>query len=84
MKVIDVDNLVAKAKIEAQGMSEPFKANFAILVEWLADKTPEAIIRCKDCKYCKVYDDIPWCDRLTGTFKVGEESFCSFGRKENR
>lgn len=45
---------------------------------------PEAVIRCKDCKYCKVYDDIPWCDRLTGTFRVKEESFCSFGKKENR
>ena len=48
------------------------------------DDAPEAIVRCKDCKYCKVYDDIPWCNRLTGTFRVEEESFCSFGRKENR
>lgn len=39
------------------------------------------IVRCKDCKYCKVYDDIPWCDRLTGTFRVKEESFCSYARR---
>ena len=49
MKLMDANNLIAKAKIEAQGMSEPFKDNFAILVEWLVDKTPEAIVRCKDC-----------------------------------
>jgi hypothetical protein len=30
-------------------MSEPFKTNFAILVEWLVDKTPEAVVRCKEC-----------------------------------
>lgn len=42
---------------------------------------PEAAIRCKDCKYCKTYDDIPWCDRSTGVFRVEEESFCSFGKR---
>jgi hypothetical protein len=49
MRLIDADNLIAKAKTEAQGMSEPFKTNFAILVEWLVDKTPEAVVRCKEC-----------------------------------
>lgn len=53
------------------------------LCGWI-DDMPEAVVRCKDCRHCKTYDDIPWCNRLTGTFRVEEESFCSFGRKENR
>lgn len=41
------------------------------------------IIFCKDCIY---HSDIEedgsiWCDRLTGTFKVKHDSFCSFGEK---
>lgn len=48
------------------------------------ENAPEAVVRCKDCKYCEVYDDIPWCNRLTGTFRVEDGSFCSFGKKENR
>lgn len=38
MKLIDGDALIAKARHEAEGMTEPFKSNFATLVEWLVDK----------------------------------------------
>jgi len=41
-KLIDIDLLIEKAKIEAEGMSEPFKSNFVIYVEWLAEKIPPA------------------------------------------
>lgn len=41
------------------------------------------ITLCKDCIYSyNVEEDSSiWCDRLTGTFKVKQNSFCSFGRK---
>lgn len=41
------------------------------------------IIFCKNCiyHYDVKEDDSIWCDRLTGTFKVKHDSFCSFGRK---
>lgn len=32
--------IIAKAKDEAEGMDEPFKSNFAVLVEGLLDKLP--------------------------------------------
>lgn len=38
MKIIDAEELIAKAQHEAEGMTEPFKSNFAVLVEWLIDK----------------------------------------------
>lgn len=41
-KLIDIDLLIKKAKIEAEGMSEPFKSNFAIYVEWFAEKISPA------------------------------------------
>ena len=41
-KLIDIDLLIKKAKIEAEGMSESFKSNFLIYVEWLAEKIPPA------------------------------------------
>ena len=84
-KLIEAEILMAKAKIEAQGMSEPFKTNFAMLVEWLADKTPEAVVKCRDCKnyefagnrvpeeqtwYCYMWD----CE-------TGCEDFCSYGER---
>lgn len=80
MKLIDANAL--KAELEIM----PIDIGYGDIDRALqvVESQPEAVVRCKDCKYCKVYDDIPWCDRLTGTFRVEEESFCSFGRKENR
>ena len=45
------------------------------------------IIRCKDCNY--FYDANfakSWCNRMSGTFMVKPDSYCSFAvkRKENR
>ena len=80
-KLIDADALIEKCGdwYTEEGTEEGFIGT----VKQLLELQPEAVIRCKDCKYCKTYDDIPWCNRLTGTFKVEEESFCSWG-KENR
>ena len=80
MKLIDANAL--KAELEIM----PIDIGYGDIDRALqvVESQPEVVVRCKDCKYCKVYDDIPWCDRLTGTFRVEEESFCSFGRKENR
>ena len=40
MRLIDADALIEKAHHEAQCMSEPFKEQFGVLVEWLVEKTP--------------------------------------------
>ena len=40
MRPIDGDVLIQKASCEAEGMTEPFKSQFGVLVEWLVDKTP--------------------------------------------
>ena len=40
MRLIDADALIEKAYHEAQGMAEPFKGQFGVLVEWLVEKTP--------------------------------------------
>ena len=39
------------------------------------------VVRCRDCQYAvdKFEDGGLGCDRLTGAFKVSEDSFCSFG-----
>ena len=40
-----------------------------------------AVVKCKDCKYLwKSDDESLWCNRLTGTFKVEEEGYCSWGK----
>ena len=39
MRLIDADDLKARAREEAVTMEEPWKSKFAILVEWLVDKT---------------------------------------------
>ena len=41
MKLVDGEEVIKKAQIEAEAMPEPFKSNFAILVEWIINKTPE-------------------------------------------
>lgn len=41
------------------------------------------VVRCKDCKYvwkADGYDNL-WCNRLTGTFEVDREGFCSWAKK---
>lgn len=40
MRLIDADALIQKANYEADGMTEPFKSQIGVLVEWLVDKTP--------------------------------------------
>lgn len=40
--LISRKEIIIKAKEEAKGMEEPFKSNFAILVEWLIEKLPSA------------------------------------------
>ena len=40
--LISRKEIIIKAKEEAEGMEEPFKSNFAILVEWLVEKLPSA------------------------------------------
>ena len=42
MRLIDADEVIAKAKKEAIAMSEPFKSQFGLLVEWIAGKTSSA------------------------------------------
>ena len=42
MRLIDADEVIAKAKKEAIAMSEPFKSQFGLLVEWIAGKTSTA------------------------------------------
>lgn len=42
MRLIDADEVIAKAKKEAIAMSEPFKSQFGVLVEWIAGKTSTA------------------------------------------
>lgn len=39
MRLIDADALIQKANYEADGMTEPFKSQIGVLVEWLVDKT---------------------------------------------
>lgn len=41
------------------------------------------IVRCEDCMYRWVDTDTGaiWCNRLTGTFRVTADSFCSFGKE---
>ena len=40
MRLIDADALIQKANYEADGMTEPFKSQIGVLVEWLVEKTP--------------------------------------------
>ena len=40
MRCIDADALIKKANYEADGMMEPFKSQFGVLVEWLINKMP--------------------------------------------
>ena len=76
MKLIDADALITwfNDNYDDEDVSVGY-------VLGIIEEKPEAVIRCKDCKYCKSYDDIPWCNRLTGTFRVEDGSFCSFGKR---
>lgn len=38
-RLIDAEDLKARAREEAEAMEEPWHSQFAILVEWLVDKT---------------------------------------------
>ena len=54
MRLIDAEDLKARAREEIGGMEEPFHSQFAILVEWLVDKTAtaydvEAVINEMEC-----------------------------------
>ena len=42
MRLIDAEDLKARAREEIGGMEEPLASQFAILVEWLVDKTATA------------------------------------------
>lgn len=65
-------------------------AAYRICAEFI-ERLPSAqpvIIRCKDCNYY-FYDANfakSWCNRMSGTFMVKPDSYCSFAvkRKENR
>ena len=42
MRLIDADEVITRAKEEAVAMSEPFKSQFGLLVEWIVGKTSTA------------------------------------------
>jgi len=47
-----------------------------------ADVAP--VVRCKDCKKMQK-DEIfggMWCNRMTGTYRVNADVFCSYGERE--
>ena len=88
-KLIEAEILIEKAKIEAKGMSEPFKTNFAILVEWLADKTPETVVRCENCEnwvpgYVTDNDDFipPKCGKYQQMVGHSSNDYCSYGERK--
>ena len=57
MRLIDADDLKARAREEAVAMEEPWKSKFAILVEWLVDKTFTAYdVEAKVAELEKEYD----------------------------
>lgn len=55
-ELISRTELLDKAKMEAEGMEEPFKSNFSVLVEWVVDKLPTIPQTYEWCKGCKEYD----------------------------
>jgi hypothetical protein len=40
MRLIDTDRLITKTEIEAEGMTEPYKSELTVTVDWLVGKTP--------------------------------------------
>ena len=61
MRLVDAEDLKARAREEIGGMEEPLASQFAILVEWLVDKTATAydvekvVEQIHNC-FCKVID----------------------------
>lgn len=52
---------------------------------WL-DDMPEAVVRCKDCRYqCKGSNEVDaWnlCTFMTGTYiPISDDDFCSYGKR---
>ena len=45
------------------------------------DQMPEAVIRCKDCKYWETDDDESFCSDW-GAYGTGAESYCSFAKRK--
>ncbi len=45
------------------------------------DEQPEAVVRCKDCKFYR--EDVKWCKRIGLVFGLyNENDFCSYGERK--
>ena len=65
-----------------EGVRAGYKLSENLILSLPAKKALTGV-RCKDCRYLWNDDNWNnlWCNRLTGTFRVGEEDFCSFGKE---
>ena len=73
MRCIDANTLIQKANYEADGMTEPFKSQFGVLVEWLVDKTPTIEPERKTGKWI-VHYECPKCGEITKNYT----EYCPF------
>lgn len=84
MKLVDVDELLFEINTSLWPQSMEYTKAVAIL-KGMLKAAPEAVVRCKDCKYTKrksVIEGYFACGLLKQT--VGDNDFCSFGeRREN-
>lgn len=97
-KYIDADNLIAEFQKEQMQMvrhgrkfASSFMANGEISTEWhcvedIVENMPEAIVRCKDCKFHTEDDECVnphWDCKESEVYPTAYEyDFCSYGERK--